>query len=137
MKKQADCPPFTKGKLPKSARKWMQNHPAFLTNSVGKEDPALRDIQQQLDRLTIRLKLDNDQAQTFRDWHYLADPNHSIAGLPISNDLFLILIQADIHTISNLNKCLQTRDLPPCLSDKNGRKNQLNLLRQAVQTQRQ
>ena len=127
MKAAADCPGNNVGRFPKSALKWMQTVSSSWESLINK-DPQLQKFEKRLDSLAKQLNLTDETLQLFRDWHYLFYPHESVAGLPIDNDLFFLLIQTDIYMVAKLKKLLRINNLPSCLI------HQEKSLQQAIQT---
>jgi hypothetical protein len=103
VKNKADCSPEGVGDLPKSAHDWMRQ---FRAATPKQPHSSLADDLFPSTANKSSLPHAADDVQTFRDWHYLTQPNTSVAGLDIDNDLFLLIIQEDIFTVAQLEDCL-------------------------------
>ncbi|MBK7180911.1 MAG: hypothetical protein IPH82_27670 [Chloroflexi bacterium] len=110
VKNKADCSSDKVDRLPESAHQWMRQFRAAMPKrpSSAVTDSLFPADQDQ----TALLPFAEDGLQTFRDWHYLTQPDTSVAALDIDNDLFLLIIQEDIFTVAELKECLHKKFVP-------------------------
>lgn len=95
----------TKKELPPRAQRWLDVRRAQMRKRAL-ADPALRSAQENLDRLTVELSLPLYFVKVFRDLHFIAYPDTSVAALEISDDEFLDLLWDNIYTIDILENRL-------------------------------
>lgn len=110
VKRKADCSPGEVDRLPESAQQWMRQFRAAMPNRPS--SPATDNLSPADQDQAALLPFAEDALQTFRDWHYLTQPDSSVAGLDIDNDLFLLIIREDIFTVAELAECLQKEFIP-------------------------
>lgn len=127
MKDKPHCPQKVYS-LPRSAKQWMD---AYYARRRTEPDPYLKATYEEIDKLAVRLQLPDYSVKNFRNLHFLHHPNSSVAGIPINDDLFLILIEAGIYTIETLSEKLENGTISKLLATCNEEEN-IAALQQAL-----